>query len=89
MPETVNLIVMLMIPQIIAAVLGFIFEDLGLTWHNPIGENFDETRTDCEASIAGESAENLVHAVALPCSWEPERKEDKWVILVTPSFIRS
>ena len=37
-----------------------ILDDLGLSWHDPIGEYFDETRTDCEASISGESAENLV-----------------------------
>lgn len=33
---------------------------LGLVWHDPLGEPYDETRTDCEASIAGESADNLV-----------------------------
>ena len=27
---------------------------LGLRLHNPLGEAYDETRTDCEASIAGE-----------------------------------
>jgi hypothetical protein len=32
----------------------------GLTYHNPIGEPYSETRTDCEASIAGENTENLV-----------------------------
>jgi len=31
----------------------------GLAYHNPIGENYDETRTDCEASISGASHENL------------------------------
>lgn len=31
----------------------------GLAYHNPIGEYFDETRTDCEASISGASHENL------------------------------
>jgi hypothetical protein len=33
--------------------------EVGLTYHDPTGEPYDETRTDCEASIAGESAENL------------------------------
>ncbi len=32
----------------------------GLTYYNPIGEPYSETRTDCDASIAGESTENLV-----------------------------
>lgn len=31
----------------------------GLSYHNPIGENYDETRTDCDAKISGESHENL------------------------------
>jgi molecular chaperone GrpE (heat shock protein) len=35
-------------------------EKMGLSYHNPIGERFDETRTDCEASIAGTETENLV-----------------------------
>lgn len=35
------------------------FKDVGLTYHNPIGENYSDTRTDCEATIAGTSVENL------------------------------
>lgn len=31
----------------------------GLIYHNPIGEKFNETRTDLEASIAGSSTDNL------------------------------
>lgn len=31
----------------------------GLVYHNPIGESYDETRTDCDASISGASHENL------------------------------
>ena len=31
----------------------------GLTWDDPMGMPFDETRTDLEASIAGDSKENL------------------------------
>ena len=34
--------------------------DTGLTYHNPIGEEYNETRTDLEASIAGGSTENLI-----------------------------
>jgi hypothetical protein len=41
-----------------------IFEQLevdgGLFYHNPIGETYNETRTDLEASISGDSADNLV-----------------------------
>ena len=31
----------------------------GLTYYNPIGEPYSDTRTDLEASIAGDSSENL------------------------------
>lgn len=36
------------------------FEEMRLVYHNPIGEKYNETRTDCEASIAGNSTEHLV-----------------------------
>jgi hypothetical protein len=32
---------------------------IGLTFHNPLGESYSETRTDCEATIAGTGVENL------------------------------
>jgi hypothetical protein len=32
----------------------------GFSYHNPIGEKYDHTRIDCDASIAGETDENLV-----------------------------
>lgn len=35
------------------------YAEMGLTFDNPIGEKFDETRTDCEASITGTGTENL------------------------------
>lgn len=35
------------------------FEEMGLTFDNPLGEKFDEMRTDCEASITGSRTENL------------------------------
>lgn len=34
--------------------------DIGFIYHNPIGEQYNETRLDLEASIAGSSTENLV-----------------------------
>ncbi len=34
--------------------------NIGLSYHNPIGEKYSDTRTDLEASIAGSSSENLV-----------------------------
>lgn len=32
---------------------------IGLSYHNPLGEDYSDTRTDCEATIAGDSTENL------------------------------
>ncbi len=32
---------------------------IGLSYHNPIGESYSETRGDCDASIAGASADSL------------------------------
>lgn len=34
-------------------------ETVGLAYNNPIGEDYNETRTDCEANIAGTSTNNL------------------------------
>ena len=34
-------------------------EGQGLIFYNPIGEKFDETRTDCEATISGDGHDNL------------------------------
>lgn len=31
----------------------------GLVYHNPLGERYDDTRTDCEASITGTATEDL------------------------------
>lgn len=35
-------------------------EDFHLTYEDPTGQQFSETRTDVEARLAGDSAENLV-----------------------------
>ena len=32
----------------------------GFSYHNPLGEKYDHTRIDCDASIAGQSDENLI-----------------------------
>jgi hypothetical protein len=32
---------------------------VGLVYHNPLGEKYSQSRTDCEASIAGTNTENL------------------------------
>ena len=35
------------------------FEELDLYVHNPIHEEYNETRIDCEATISGDSLKNL------------------------------
>lgn len=35
-------------------------EEMGYTFHNPEGERWDETRTDCEASITGTLKSKMV-----------------------------
>lgn len=37
-----------------------VFAEMGIKWENPQGEKYNETRTDCEASIQGEESDNLV-----------------------------
>jgi hypothetical protein len=38
------------------------FSEMGYNIHNPQGEAYSETRTDCDASIAGTQLNNLVVA---------------------------
>lgn len=35
------------------------YREIGFEVHDPLGEAFNETRTDCEASITGSSTQNL------------------------------
>ena len=35
-------------------------EAMGIQYHNLLGERYDETRTDCEATISGSHSQNLV-----------------------------
>ncbi|MEL6135526.1 MAG: hypothetical protein AAFR59_19370 [Bacteroidota bacterium] len=35
-------------------------ESMGIIIHDPLGETWEETRTDCEATISGDSSERLV-----------------------------
>lgn len=37
-------------------------DERGFRWHDPTGERFDESRTDCEASVAGDATGDLVIA---------------------------
>lgn len=51
---------------------------IGLSYYNPIGETYSDTRTDCEASIAGTSADNLeIVEVIKPIIFYSYLEEDK------------
>ena len=34
-------------------------EDVGITYHNPEGEKYSDTRTDIEATLTGDVSENM------------------------------
>jgi hypothetical protein len=63
--------------------------NIGLTYHNPIGESYSETRTDCEATIAGTGVEKLeIIEVIKPIifySYQEEEKIKK--IIVQPAVV--
>ena len=44
----------------IKEIFEYINSDAGIIYHNPIGEKYSENRTDLEASIAGNSIDDLV-----------------------------
>lgn len=51
---------------------------IGLSYHNPLGEVYSDTRTDCEASIAGTSADDLeIVEVIKPIIFYSYLEEDK------------
>ncbi len=62
---------------------------IGLTYHNPIGESYSDTRTDCEATIAGTGVENLeIIEVVKPIifySYQEDEKVKK--VIVQPAVI--
>lgn len=37
-----------------------LFEELGIGIHNPLNEDYNETRLDCEATILGDETEELI-----------------------------
>lgn len=51
---------------------------IGLTYHNPLGENYSDTRTDCEATISGTGVENLeIIEVIKPIVYYSYQENDK------------
>lgn len=63
--------------------------NIGFTYHNPLGESYSETRTDCEATISGTGVDNLeIIEVIKPIifySYQEEEKVKK--IIVQPAVV--
>ena len=62
---------------------------IGLSYHNPIGEVYSDTRTDCEATIAGEGTENLeIIEVIKPIIYYSYSDYDKIMkVIVQPAVV--
>ncbi len=53
------------------------FEEMGIVIQNPLGEFYDETRSDCEASITGDGSQNLhIIEVIKPIVYKVEDAEN-------------
>ena len=67
---------------------GF-FKDVGLTYHNPLGESYTDTRTDCEATIAGTEVENLeIIEVIKPIIFYAYQENEKVIkVIVQPAVV--
>src|SRR3954464_14374483 len=51
---------------------------IGLSYHNPLGETYTDTRTDCEATISGTTVENLeIVEVIKPIIFYSYKENDK------------
>ena len=62
---------------------------IGLSYHNPIGENYSETRTDCEATIAGTTTDDLeIIEVIKPIIFYSYQELDKILkVIVQPAVV--
>ena len=62
---------------------------IGLSYHNPLGESYNDTRTDCEATIAGTEVENLeIIEVIKPIIFYAYQENDKTMkIIVQPAVV--
>ena len=62
---------------------------IGLTYHNPLGETYSETRTDCEATIAGTGVENLeITEVIKPIIFYAYQENGKTLkVIVQPAVV--
>ena len=62
---------------------------IGLTYHNPLGESYSDTRTDCEATISGTGVENLeIIEVIKPIIFYAYHENEKVIkVIVQPAVI--
>jgi len=62
---------------------------IGLTFHNPIGEGYSDTRTDCEATISGNGVENLeIIEVIKPIIFYAYQENEKVIkVIVQPAVV--
>lgn len=62
---------------------------IGLTYHNPIGESYSDTRTDCEATISGTGVENLeIIEVIKPIIFYAYQENEKVIkVIVQPAVV--
>jgi len=61
----------------------------GLTYHNPLGESYSDTRTDCEATISGTGVENLeIIEVIKPIIFYAYQENEKVIkVIVQPAVV--
>ena len=62
---------------------------IGLTYHNPIGESYSDTRTDCEATIAGAEVENLeiIEVIKPIIFYSYKENENTFKIIAQPAVV--
>ncbi|QNN44463.1 hypothetical protein [Pedobacter roseus] len=62
---------------------------IGLSYHNPIDEHYTDTRTDCEATIAGTGVENLeIIEVIKPIIFYAYQENEKLIkVIVQPAVV--
>lgn len=62
---------------------------IGLSFHNPLGEAYNDTRTDCEATISGSSVESLeIIEVIKPIIFFAYQENDKTLkSIVQPAVV--
>ena len=62
---------------------------IGLTYRNPLGESYSDTRTDCEATISGTGVENLeIIEVIKPIIFYAYQENEKVIkVIVQPAVV--